>query len=272
MPAIRHLVDRGGSYHARLSVPPALRPIVGKTELWAALRATDRRDANRKLPAALARLHAVIEAARAEAEAARILMQAPRPGQLLAPRQVALAHYSRELERDNRGRNFPGYDSVLALREISAPVYADCLRRVASGAAHDDEANAVIGWAIDVFASNGNVKAEYGSTEWRALARQLAAIQLEIEKQKDARDRGESGSSPTHALLTNQPEPAAAKDALAARILNDDSTKTLREILPDFIKERKPSESRSNPSFPISDRNIPCRRGDVVMGSNAKCG
>ena len=261
MPTIRHLVERGGSFHARLSVPHTLRSIVGKTELWAALSATDRRDANRKLPAALARLHAVIEAARAEAKAARIQMRAPRPDQLLAPRQIALAHYSRELELDNQGRNFGGYD--VAWRETSAPIYTDKLRRVASGSAPDNEANAVIGWAIDVFARNGNVKAEYGSTEWRALARQLAAIQLEIEKQKDARDRGESGPSPTHTLLINQPEPTAAKnDPLAARILNGDSTKTLNEILPDFIKERKPSEKSA------ADYRLTIRLFEEVLGED----
>lgn len=236
MPAIPHLVQRDGSYHARLSVPHALRPIVGKTELWAGLSATDRRDASRKLPAALARLHTVLEAARAEAKAAHIQTQAPRPDQLLSPRQVALTHYSGELAIDNTGRNFGGYDA--AWREVSAPIYADKLRRVASGSAPDEEANAVIGWAIDVFAANGNVKATFGSIEWRALARQLAAIQLEIEKQKDARDRGESGSPPTHALLAEKPPIAAKDDPLAARNLAPDSSKTLSEILPDYLKER----------------------------------
>ena len=55
----------------------------------------------------------------------------------------------------------------------------------------DDEINAVIGWAIDTLIVDGNVKAEIGLTEWRALARQQAAIQLEVERRKDERDRGE---------------------------------------------------------------------------------
>ncbi|MGB7175341.1 MAG: DUF6538 domain-containing protein, partial [Xanthobacteraceae bacterium] len=69
---VRHLVLRDSGFYARVSVPHALRSIVGKTELWAALNATSRADAIRKLPATVARLQARIDAARAEAKAIKV--------------------------------------------------------------------------------------------------------------------------------------------------------------------------------------------------------
>lgn len=50
----RHLLERAGRYYARIVVPERLRSIVNKAELSVALGA-DRREALRKLPAAVAR-------------------------------------------------------------------------------------------------------------------------------------------------------------------------------------------------------------------------
>ncbi|HTC04128.1 MAG TPA: site-specific integrase [Xanthobacteraceae bacterium] len=236
MPPVRHLVEKAGWYHSRLVVPAPLQPFVGKKELWTALGTNTRSEANRRLPAALAKQRTCLEAALAEARARTVQTETPRSGRPLTPEQLALTHYSRELAKDDRGRNFGGYDA--AWREESAPIYAKHLRRVASGTAPDDECDGIIGWAIDAFAANGNVKAERGSPEWRALGRQLAAIQLEIEKRKDERDRGEGDTAPTHPLLTAKLEPTGANDPLDARIIGPDSTKSLSEIVPDFVKER----------------------------------
>ena len=150
---------------------------------------------NKLIPAALAKQQALIDAARAEAIAEHAQAEpSPRAGRLLTTQQLALTHYTRELATDERGRNFKGYDAQW--REDSAPIYAQHLRRVASGSAPDDECDGIIGWAIDAFTGDGNATVQRGTPEWRALARQLAAIQLEIEKRKDERDRGESDLRP----------------------------------------------------------------------------
>lgn len=82
---VRHLVLRDSSFYARVSVPHALRVNVGKTELWAALSATSRAEAIRRLPATVARLQGRIDAARAEAKAIRVKATPPRRGRSLTP-------------------------------------------------------------------------------------------------------------------------------------------------------------------------------------------
>ena len=46
----RHLFQGESGYFARMAVPVALRPIVGKKELWAAIKANSDAGAVRKLP------------------------------------------------------------------------------------------------------------------------------------------------------------------------------------------------------------------------------
>ena len=231
----RHLFQGESGYYARMAVPVALRPIVGKKELWAAIPANSDAGAVRKLPATVAHFQATIDAARAEAKAAHVQQLAPRRGQSLSPRQLAAAHYTGQLALDDQMRNAGLYDPTH--RGWTAPGYVAALKWVASGAAADDECAAVIGWAIDMLAANGNVKAQFGSTEWRIMARQQAAIQLEVENRKDERDRGEGDSAPRHPLLTLKPEPVVANDPLAIRMIGPDSAKSLSEILPKFINE-----------------------------------
>ena len=232
----RHLFQGKAGYHARMAVPAALRSIIGKKEFWAAIRANTDAGAVRKLPAIIANMQAQIDAARAEYKAGKIQALPPPRGRLLSPRQLAVAHYDGELVLDDQMRNAGAY--VPGHREWSKAGYAAALQRVASGAAEPDECAAVIGWAIDMLIANGHVKVHPGSTEWRALARQQAAIQLEVEKRKDERDRGEGESAPRHPLLAVKPVAVAVKDALFARNIGEDSTKTLSEIVPDFAKER----------------------------------
>jgi hypothetical protein len=62
---IRHLLNRDGRYYARVSIPSALRPALGKRELLEPLGA-DRGEALRKHPAAVARMQAALEAARGQ--------------------------------------------------------------------------------------------------------------------------------------------------------------------------------------------------------------
>ena len=233
MARIRNLVCKGGWYHCRLTVPLLLQPFIPnrKTELWTTLNTNSRSVANQRLTGALARQQAQLEGARAEARAKRVQTETIRCDKLLTSRQLADAHYNCELALDEKMRVSGAYDP--SYRDWSKTGYTSALRRVASGAAPDGECDAVIGWAIDVFTANGNATAKRGTPERRALARQLAAIQLEIEKRKNERDLGESNSAPRHELLTMKP--------VETEVPTGDGSKTLREILPDFIKERRPS-------------------------------
>ena len=235
MGAIRHLVEKAGWYHSRLVVPVPLRDIVGKKELWTALDTMCRSEANDLLPAALAKQKATLAAARATlAEASRWSGQSEtkfRRERLLTARQVAIAHYSRELETDDRTRNAGHYNADW--RDWSKTGCAKGLQRVASGTAPDDECDAIIGWAIDVFVADGNLKAQRGTPEWRAFARQLAAIQLEVEKRKDDRDRGEGDGMPSHPLLALSPKVDANET------VTGEGGKTLAQILPEYMKERR---------------------------------
>jgi integrase len=173
-------------------------------------------------------MQAQIDAARNEAAS----VAKPKVGRALSDRQMAEYHYESELKLDEQLRNRSLHDANH--RETFGAGYVQALRQIASGAASDEECRAILGWAMNVFAANGNLKADFGSPEWRRRARDLAAVQLEIERRKDERDQGEPDGKPRHPLL-KAPE---APPALAARIMGPDSTKSLSEILPTFIRER----------------------------------
>src|SRR6202045_4238756 len=65
----RHLQRRGGVWWHRLTVPPPLRPIIGKTELLRSLRTGDLARARGAAVIAEARAQAVIDKARRQLEA-----------------------------------------------------------------------------------------------------------------------------------------------------------------------------------------------------------
>ncbi|TCT12657.1 phage integrase family protein [Tepidamorphus gemmatus] len=232
---IPYLLHRSGRYYARIVVPADARPALdGKYELREALGA-DRMAAVRALPSAVARLQAIIDAARAESK----LNDEPRPGRPLSNRQMARSFYNAEMERDEAERAQSEVQPVDP--SLFRAGYVEALRRVAAGRAPNDEIAAVIGWAVDGFIERGNARVAPGSAEWRQLARDLAGVQLETIKRSEERDRGEFGGKPTNPLLVETPD--TATDPLTARIISPESTKTLTDLLPEFIKERgaKPS-------------------------------
>lgn len=166
----------------------------GRHELREALGA-DRMAAIRALPSAVARLRAIIDAARAESK----LDDEPRPGRPLSNRQMARALYNAEMALDEAERAQADIQPVDP--SLFRAGYVDALRRVAAGRAPNDEIAAVIGWAVDGFIERGNARVKPGSAEWRQLARDLPGIQLEAIKRSEERDRCEFGGKPTHPLL-----------------------------------------------------------------------
>lgn len=228
--AVRHLLDRDGRYHARVVVPVPLRPAIGKRELLEPL-GPDRRDAIRRLPAAVARMQEQIEAAREELKPARPVRI--HPGRPMTDRSMGTAHYQRELTLDDatRGRGL----------QIVEPMFVDgfkaALTKIASGRFSDAEAIATVGWIVESFRSEGVPVQEVGTPEWRSRMRTLAGVQLEALKRSTERDEGEFNGKPAHPAL--QPPEAKPGDPLETRRLAPDSDMTLTELLQTILSERK---------------------------------
>jgi hypothetical protein len=86
----KHLLNRGGRYWARMSIPGALRPILSKRELLEPLE-PDHLEAIRKLPGA-------------SVVCTRPALRLPRNAQLLSLRNVAKAQYKIEIALDDDER------------------------------------------------------------------------------------------------------------------------------------------------------------------------
>jgi integrase len=235
----KNLQDRNGRYWARLSVPKALRPVVQQSELWEAL-GPDLTVAKRKLPGVIGRMQDQLNVAREQlrAEQPRIAPQ-PRAGRILSLGNLAKAHFDSELEKHGATRraDLSSMASVMNYQtEIVQPFYAEKLRKVVRGLASNEEADALIGWAIDSFRENGNTKVQFGTPEWRELAQGLAAVHLETMKLKSANDAGDFSVQPQHPLLVKQPP--SPDDPLKIRIIGPDSERTLGELGEQFAKEK----------------------------------
>jgi integrase len=230
----RHLFHGDCGYYARMAVPHALRPIVGKKEFWTAIHAESDARAVRKLPTVVAGFHADVDAARAQAKAARVQAAPPRAGRSLSPRQLAAAHYNDQMQFDDELRNS---DHRYSQGFVDSD-YVERLRRVANGAADNVDSQEVVGWIVRKYQSGGNLRASFGTPEWRASIRALAVAELESLARTAERDEGDFKGQSSHPLLTAKAEPVATKDPLSVRIIGPDSTKVLSEFVPDFVKER----------------------------------
>lgn len=234
---VRHLVERGGRYWARVVVPVDVVAAIGSTDLREPLGG-DRVVALRKLSAAVARFHDRIDAARAQLRASA----APtvRADRRLTARQIAMTHHAEELETDEQSRAFDDQSALHDMADFRG-ANAEALKRVAAGRASPDEVEAAIGWAISKFIDRGNVSAPAGSPERRELARMLAGIQLETNNVAIQRDEGRDPSAPQHPMLQTAPQIVVNGDPLAKRIVGPDSLKTLAEIADLVIAEKRPA-------------------------------
>jgi integrase len=195
--------------------------------------------AKRQLPAAVARLQAEIDQARAQATARPAAGSAALPpGRPLSIRQMAVAHYADQMRFDDEARNTDHRYSIGHIDEA----YVAALRRVVSGAASNKEVEGTVGVILAKFRERGSIKAEAGSPKWREIARALAGVELEALARTAERDEGDFTGAPSHPLLT-EPEPIAASDPAKDRIMSDDSVKPLSELLPAFLGERGASPS-----------------------------
>ncbi|MCC6891162.1 MAG: site-specific integrase, partial [Hyphomicrobiales bacterium] len=90
----------------------------------------------------------------------------------------------------------------------------------------------------DEFRAKGNTTAEPATPEWRSLARMLAGVQLEVLDRVAERDAGNFAGKPQHPALSEPPNPAPTRDAMAVRILCPDSTKPLSQLAEQCAEEK----------------------------------
>lgn len=197
---VRYLVKRGDSYWARVVVPVKLRPVIGKNELREPL-GSNRKIAEKNLHGAVARFHEILK----KAEEGHRTSHKP-----LSLSELAHAHHAEELALEERVRTAkdehgkPLFDRA---PELFRDGYIKALRKVTAGHASDEEAGAVIGWAIQKFQTRNNISTRIGTDEWRKLASVLAGVQIDaIERTREAEQMGVA-DEPKHPLLKKPPQP-----------------------------------------------------------------
>ena len=175
-PLPRNLLDRGGRYFSRLVVPakpPELRERIGRNELRTALGG-DRREAIRRHPGALARLQAIVEAAR-RGSAIPGGEPAPRPATVLDATALAAHHANRSVQFDTELREVdPRY-----ARSEPDDTNVAALRVIASGAGTDDQlAELIDAPHLARYRDEGLCATKRGDPDWRTTCQQLAVADL----------------------------------------------------------------------------------------------
>lgn len=70
-----------------------------------------------------------------------------------------------------------------------------------SGALEDHELHDLVGWTLERFRETGNTSTEYGSPEWRRLARMACLAMLEASNRTQERKAGNSAGVPSNPIL-----------------------------------------------------------------------
>lgn len=229
----RNLQFKDGRYYARLSVHKELRPVLGKGELVVALGA-DRRAALNALPAAVVAMKAEIERAKGKVAPPKPdYRPALSPRRQMAPVEIAHDHLTQQLAFDTAIRDTASPAIGLAYPDEQ---YIADLRELAGGRlVHPLPGPVAV--ALDRARERGNL------TNQAATIRMLARAELLVLDTGMHRDEGEA-DPPIPADLI--PAPRAAAPEQSARILCEDSTKTLSELLPRYLRERKPTPATAH--------------------------
>ncbi len=205
--AVRHLQLKDGRYRARIAVPAALVPIIGKGELLEPLGA-DRAAALWKLSGAIAGLKSIIDDAR------RGVKPVLPP---VAIRRAVHDHYAAELATDERidlGGD-PGRPASTGFNEHFSGAYLRALRKIAAGYVTAEEraegfVQATIGWAVyEACGRQGRDQPDPATQAYLDLASALATSQIEAMERTRERDRGNWNSKPAFRLLTEPVEQSA---------------------------------------------------------------
>jgi hypothetical protein len=223
---VRHLLNRDGRYFARLVVPKPIRPYLdGKTELRHPL-GPDRRAALAKLPGAVAGLQHQIGLAeqRQQATVSNTRRSARYP---LAPSQIALRSYHDRLVEDEQLRNA---DYRYASYGYVDERFVTGLRDGVAGRLPDADLKLLVGKRIDHFRQSGNTSAEYGSDDWRTLARAICISEYEALSRVVERNEGDFTGKPEHPLITDAKpaEEGPATSITFDKIIDDEVARRAR--------------------------------------------
>lgn len=236
---VRNLLNRDGRYFARLVIPKDLRPFMNRrTELRTPLGA-DYREALKKLPGAVALLqHQIALGERRAVEAGSkqvILGRYP-----LAPEQIAVRNYQARLAFDESARNAGRYWPSVGVDDL----LVEQLRAGMAGRLSDTELQEVVGSRVEYFRRVGNTDAEFGSDDWRVVARAICISEYEALSRVAERDEGDFTGKIEHPLLKDlEPIPEEKPPA------------SLKKLFADYIASRiaigkgKGAEKRWTPVF-----------------------
>ena len=243
----QYLLNRDGRFFARLVVPKDLRPIIGKSELRAAL-GPDRRTAIKLLPGAVAQLQGQLAQAERQSAVKAVGVRYP-----MTAAQIALSHYRQQIAFDEELRNDWRYSAIGQIDDL----YIQRLRDGVAGRLNDNELQAMVGARVERFRHLGNLDAAVGSDEWRGIARALCIAELDSLERTAERDLGDFTGQPTAPLLVEaatadvEPEPVSL-----AKLLNDyikartaagfmkDKGRRAHSIIEDLRKFLKHSDAR----------------------------
>ncbi|QEU09543.1 DUF6538 domain-containing protein [Paracoccus yeei] len=228
---VRHLKVKDGRFYARVAVPVALQPILGKKELTAPLGA-DRREATRALPSAVAALQAQIGHAKgiaklreplphrapittqdyglavwqrymamlAEDEAKRDRL--PTPAAIEAEQAKVVQRFQREGIPDDPLAVVEQSLDLLVMRNAQSfdkdarQARLDALRReLAANETHQVEHE------IDAYLDQHGLAAPAGSAERVTLAKHLMRAEIEGLERTLERDRGDYGGKPSDPIV-----------------------------------------------------------------------
>ena len=208
----RHLKGKNGRFYARIAVPKALQALLGKTELLEPLGA-DRRDALKKLPAAVARLQSTITAAAPPQQTARSTKKAVATvQQSWSAERLAVKSYKERLLQDTMLRLKDPAWARVAIDFDFAQELSDGM----SGRLSDVALEQLVGHRIEGFRQQGLTSVARGTPQWREVAMALCASEYEALARLLERDEGDFTGKPGHPVLTSlhDPDPAPQVDLM----------------------------------------------------------
>ncbi len=248
----QHLLNRDGRYFARIVVPKGLRPYLeNKTELRTPL-GPDRRLALSRLHGAVGDLkHRLRLAAKRALEESGV--QAAFDLYPLTPEEIAVRNYHERLALDDYFRKSgPEWPSI-GIDDI----YVSDLRAGIAGKLNDQTLLKLVGGRLERYRHLGNTTAEFGTNEWRDVARALCVSELEALARVAERDEGDYSGEPAHPVIRKS---IAAEDEqppvplvqifnrymaeLQANGKGAGAEKRWRPIINDLVKFTKTSDAR----------------------------
>ncbi|MBW0365834.1 tyrosine-type recombinase/integrase [Ensifer adhaerens] len=249
----RYLLNRDGRYFARLVIPKELRPFLNnKSELREPL-GPDRRIAIARLHTAVASLQGQIAAAERKSQLTK--GEPVEPGRYPLPLdQLALRNYNERLEFDTELRN----TSHLYARIGVDDRMVELLREGIAGRLDNNALNAIIGKRIERYRRLGNTTVEFGTPEWREVARVLCISEYEAYGRAMERHEGDFTGTPEHPLLANAQPPLEEEVApvlirdlfkryvaeLKANGKGAEAEKRWRPIIEDLVSFARTSDAR----------------------------